>query len=96
MANKQDVSTALSTEEIAKRFELEKISDRTWRKYNLLLLIDCIVVYVDIQGSSGITGTGLYEGLDWLHAQLAGQAVKDYVSKPLKETKQTIIPNENE
>ena len=37
MANKQDVSTAVSTEEIAKRFELEKISDRTWRKYNLLL-----------------------------------------------------------
>lgn len=36
MANKQDVSTAVSTEEIAKRFELEKISDRTWRKYNLL------------------------------------------------------------
>ena len=37
MANKQDVSTAVSTEEIAKRFELEKISDRTWCKYNLLL-----------------------------------------------------------
>lgn len=37
MANKQDVSTAVSTEEIAKRFELDKISDRTWRKYNLLL-----------------------------------------------------------
>ena len=50
MANKQDLDSALSVEEIIKKIEFEKFKDKTW-----LAL-----------GTSIITGEGIEEGLDWM------------------------------
>jgi len=49
-ANKQDLPRAMKPAEIAEKLCLGSLRSRTWY----------------IQGSSGIDGTGLYEGLDWL------------------------------
>ena len=43
-----------------------------------------------VQGSCATTGDGLYDGLDWLHGQLTGKAVKESVSKPLTETSNSL------
>ena len=51
LANKQDLSQALSAEELTQRLSLSDIpSSRPWR----------------LQLCSVAQGTGLYEGLDWL------------------------------
>ena len=49
-ANKQDLPNALMPNDIIKKMELNQIKERKWL----------------IQGSSGIEGKGLSEGLDWL------------------------------
>jgi len=50
MANKQDMSHALSVRHIADKLSLGQLRNRNWH----------------IQGTSAATGDGLYEGLDWL------------------------------
>merc|ERR1712154_46232 len=50
MANKQDMSHALSVRDIADKLSLGKLQRRYWH----------------IQGTSAQTGDGLYEALDWL------------------------------
>ena len=50
MANKQDMSHALSVRDIADKLSLGKLQRRDWH----------------IQGTSAQTGDGLYEALDWL------------------------------
>ena len=49
-ANKQDLSGALSPQAVAGVLELENITDRQWH----------------VVGTSGFTGEGVLEGLDWL------------------------------
>eukprot|EP00434_Breviolum_minutum_P004564 symbB.v1.2.004027.t1/scaffold227.1/size261201/13 len=49
-ANKQDLMSAASSEEIAGTMELDSISDRVWQ----------------IQACSAKTGDGLQEGMEWL------------------------------
>ena len=46
---------------------------------------------LDIQASCATTGDGLYEGLDWLSEMLKTNAAKEAVSKPIKETKDSLI-----
>ena len=53
-ANKQDLAYALKPQEIIDRFKLNEISDRI----------------LHVQGSSFLTGEGIYEGLDWLVDQI--------------------------
>ena len=50
LANKQDLPSALSVEEVCNRMELDSVSDRKWF----------------IQGTVATTGEGLNEGLEWL------------------------------
>ena len=49
-ANKQDLSGAMSSTEVAEKLDLASVNDREWY----------------IQGTCAMTGDGLYEGLDWL------------------------------
>ena len=49
-ANKQDLNTSLTSEEVTEKLEMQNIKDRDWL----------------VQGSSAIRGQGLREGLDWL------------------------------
>ena len=48
----------------------------------------------DIQPACATAGDGLYEGLEWLHSQLTGKAVKESVSKPLQETSDSVTKSE--
>jgi ADP-ribosylation factor protein 1 len=54
MANKQDLSQALSVSEITDKLQLNRLKNRQWY----------------IQGTSARSGDGLYEGLDWLSQTL--------------------------
>ena len=60
MANKQDLDSALSLEEIFKKIEIEKFKDKIW-----LAL-----------GTSIITGEGIEEGLDWMISILNKSNIK--------------------
>ncbi len=50
MANKQDLSEAMSPNEVAEKMELQQLKGKQWL----------------IQGTSAITGQGLKDGLDWM------------------------------
>ena len=54
MANKQDLNGALSTDEVTKALGMESLKERT----------------LFVQGTSGITGQGLEEGLNWMASVL--------------------------
>eukprot|EP00465_Bigelowiella_longifila_P007669 CAMPEP_0185263686 /NCGR_PEP_ID=MMETSP1359-20130426/15772_1 /TAXON_ID=552665 /ORGANISM="Bigelowiella longifila, Strain CCMP242" /LENGTH=183 /DNA_ID=CAMNT_0027851383 /DNA_START=36 /DNA_END=587 /DNA_ORIENTATION=+ len=49
-ANKQDLSRALSTKQLAKQLGLDKLHDRQWY----------------VQGACATSGQGLVDGMDWL------------------------------
>jgi ADP-ribosylation factor protein 6 len=53
-ANKQDLDCALSPNKITEKLELNQLKNKIWH----------------VQGSSGINGMGLVEGLDWVEKQL--------------------------
>ncbi|EDO05297.1 putative ADP-ribosylation factor-like protein 2 [Babesia bovis T2Bo] len=67
LANKQDVSGALSVQEIQERLGLEHVTnERSWR----------------IHGCSGVTGEGIIEGLEWLVNDVARRIYTlDYVKR---------------
>ena len=50
LANKQDLSSAMSSTEAAEKLDLVTVNDREWY----------------IQGTCAMTGDGLYDGLEWL------------------------------
>lgn len=54
-ANKQDLPNAMTAAEITDKLKLNTFRGRTWY----------------IQGTCATQGTGLYEGLDWLSAELS-------------------------
>jgi ADP-ribosylation factor protein 1 len=54
-ANKQDLPNAMNAAEITDKLGLHSLRQRQWY----------------IQSACATTGDGLYEGLDWLSAQLA-------------------------
>ena len=54
MANKQDINGALSIEEVTKELQLRDLKSIKWL----------------VQGTSGITGEGIMEGLDWMISTL--------------------------
>lgn len=57
-ANKQDVAgPGCGPEKVMQQLELDRVRDRAWF----------------CQGCSGVAGTGLYEGMDWLTTQLRAQ-----------------------
>ncbi|KAM3583626.1 ADP-ribosylation factor-like protein 5A [Umbelopsis sp. WA50703] len=56
-ANKQDVKGALSSAKVSEALGLTTLKDRQWH----------------IQACSALTGDGLYDGLDWIVAQIGGQ-----------------------
>jgi small GTP-binding protein len=53
-ANKQDQPNAIKPQELANRLKLNSVTNRPWQ----------------VQGTCATTGDGLYEGLDWLGAQI--------------------------
>ena len=57
-ANKQDLISALSAEEISEGFDLTSIRDRPW----------------NIQPCSAKTGDGLQEGMEWVVGQVDDSA----------------------
>lgn len=58
LANKQDLSGALSPEEICRALDLDIMAtDRHW----------------SIQGASAYTGAGLLEGVDWIVDDVAAR-----------------------
>lgn len=59
-ANKQDLPNAMNAAEITEKLKLHSLRNRTWY----------------IQSTCATNGTGLYEGLDWLSAQLNGRKSK--------------------
>ena len=50
LANKQDLPTAKTSEELTELYSLNEIQNHSWK----------------IQACCAITGEGLHEGLDWL------------------------------
>ena len=50
--------------------------------------------YIDIQASCATTGDGLRDGLDWLHSQLTGKAVKKSILKPVEETRDSVTKSQ--
>ena len=50
MANKQDLSGAMSPNEVTEKLGLQQLKGRQWL----------------VQGTSATTGQGLKEGLDWM------------------------------
>ena len=54
MANKQDLDGALSPADVTKEWGMSELNGRTWL----------------VQGTSGTTGQGLKEGLDWIASVL--------------------------
>eukprot|EP00446_Apocalathium_sp_SHHI-4_P072839 CAMPEP_0177542992 /NCGR_PEP_ID=MMETSP0369-20130122/61125_1 /TAXON_ID=447022 ORGANISM="Scrippsiella hangoei-like, Strain SHHI-4" /NCGR_SAMPLE_ID=MMETSP0369 /ASSEMBLY_ACC=CAM_ASM_000364 /LENGTH=223 /DNA_ID=CAMNT_0019026745 /DNA_START=35 /DNA_END=706 /DNA_ORIENTATION=- len=64
-ANKQDLPRAMSITELTDKLGLHEVRNRAWF----------------IQGSCATTSSGVYEGLDWLHSTLKGDAlgVRDHV-----------------
>ena len=54
-ANKQDLPNAMNPSDLTDKLGLQSLRQRTWY----------------IQGTCATSGEGLYEGLDWLSAQLA-------------------------
>ena len=65
-ANKQDLPNAMPMTEIADRLELHGIRNRKWY----------------LQPASAITGSGLYEGLDWLWEQRMSSHPSPYHGLP--------------
>eukprot|EP01084_Bolivina_argentea_P018653 34697_1 len=59
-ANKQDIQTSLSVNQISNKLQLNKLNNRDWY----------------IQGASAKTGDGLFEGLDWLSNNLKNKKKK--------------------
>ena len=57
MANKQDLNSALSIDEVTKALGMKSLIGRTWF----------------VQGTSGITGQGLKEGLNWMASVLVNK-----------------------
>eukprot|EP01012_Entosiphon_sulcatum_P018399 TRINITY_DN2313_c0_g1_i1.p1 TRINITY_DN2313_c0_g1~~TRINITY_DN2313_c0_g1_i1.p1 ORF type:complete len:192 (-),score=59.54 TRINITY_DN2313_c0_g1_i1:58-606(-) len=57
-ANKQDLPNAMSTAEVTDKLALRSLQSRTWF----------------VQGTCATSGEGLYEGLDWLAANIKKQA----------------------
>ncbi|XP_060765745.1 ADP-ribosylation factor 4-like [Neoarius graeffei] len=55
LANKQDLPNAMPVHEMTERLRLHAMKGRPWY----------------IQSTCATTGTGLYEGLDWLSDQLS-------------------------
>jgi small GTP-binding protein len=79
MANKQDISSAMTIEEITTGLKLDSvIGSHPWK------IVGCVAP----------NGEGLYDGLDWLHSVFTGVAVKEYISKPITETKELLISKE--
>jgi len=56
-ANKQDIDGAMKVDEVAQRLGLNKLRGRKWF----------------VQGTSALSGDGLYEGLDWLGKAITQQ-----------------------
>ena len=78
MANKQDLPNAMSIAELTDKLNLHNIRERQWY----------------IQASCATTGDGLRDGLDWLHSQLTGKAVKKSVLKPVEETRDSVTKSQ--
>ena len=93
LANKQDLPSAMSIEEITEKLELNKLPPtRTWRELlpsPYLQDVQCVLC-TDIQGASAVKGEGLYEGLDWLKDTLTVKEVVKSVSKPTAEVKDSL------
>lgn len=53
-ANKQDIQSAMSAKDISQQLNLTSIKDHNWH----------------IQGCCGLTGEGLYDGLEWVANQI--------------------------
>ncbi|XP_065914926.1 uncharacterized protein [Dysidea avara] len=70
MANKQDLPNAMSVEEVTEKMELNSLRDRTWF----------------IQGTCATTKDGLYEGLEWIQAQITNKNLAKTVTAPIKES----------
>jgi hypothetical protein len=58
LANKQDLPDAMAPAEVAEKLGLHTMRGREWY----------------IQGSNGVSGDGLYEGMDWLVKSVNGKA----------------------
>ena len=98
MANKQDLPNAMSVDAIRDKLQLDELKNKTCCKFchhyyelkNGLVICnstDCLFLHIAVvQGSCATTGEGLYDGLDWLHGQLTGKAMKESMSKLLTET----------
>ncbi|XP_078091822.1 ADP-ribosylation factor 5 [Mustelus asterias] len=56
-ANKQDLPNAMSVSELSEKLGVQRMHSRTWH----------------IQATCATQGTGLFEGLDWLSAELSKQ-----------------------
>jgi len=54
LANKQDLPNCMSTKEVSQKLELNEVSGFTWK----------------VEPTCATTGAGLFEGMDWLIAEL--------------------------
>lgn len=78
-ANKQDLKTALTVDEISKRLNLASITDRQWRtdaQSKTDLSADLLALIADIESAIFKDGEGIYEGVDWLSGVLTDQVMR--------------------
>ncbi len=73
--NKQDLPNAMSAAEVTEKLGLQSLRQRNWfiqvRDACLCVRVECLLTLLVVQATCATSGEGLYEGLDWLSAQLA-------------------------
>jgi signal recognition particle receptor subunit beta len=75
--NKQDLPNAMSAAEVTEKLGLQSLRQRNWyiqvraRSLELFAPAASAHAFLFPQATCATSGEGLYEGLDWLSAQLA-------------------------
>lgn len=69
-ANKQDLPNAMNAAEITDKLGLHGLRQRTWYIQVSILLLCYIYVLMSFKAACATSGDGLYEGLEWLSANI--------------------------
>lgn len=69
-ANKQDLPNAMNAAEITDKLGLHGLRQRTWYIQVSPSLLYTLVCSVGLQAACATSGDGLYEGLEWLSANI--------------------------
>jgi ADP-ribosylation factor protein 1 len=69
-ANKQDLPNAMNAAEITDKLGLHGLRQRTWYIQVSIMLLSYIYAFTFFKAACATSGDGLYEGLEWLSANI--------------------------